>query len=240
MQVELAPDVVCEPWPERLKRHTGEPYERLKLPPGQPPAILSALSLDEKRVAVCRHWRDVDLYDVETNRVLKSTFITTGDVALLAFAEHVLVLVLHSIQEYRVLNDTVIVLDARTLEKRNEFTLGGAVYDVAVSRDGLILATRTLKDVLILRSAVDGTVFHVERGESFAEDEVSLLEIEDEPGRSDGVVHVAVGCAWRMTRVPRLQILAVLCAPTLSTVFERFVRRDGDHAVLSRVLGWAL
>ena len=240
MHLDLAPDVSAEPRYVTAVRRVSitEPHERFGIPvvQSQRYKVLSNLSLDESHVAVCADGVTIDLWDVKTRKIVSRIQLVTGSVRRFVFAETVLVV---NLALSTAVMDCLLVLDGRTLEQRNMFNFFDIPYEMAVSRDGLILAMRAMEGTLTLRSLTENRIYHVETGEMYTSETSAELKIEDEPGRSDGLVHVAVGYVWRMTRTPRMKIFALLCAPQTTTqACWRFLRLDGDHAVLTRVLGW--
>lgn len=64
--------------------------------------------------------------------------------------------------------------------------------------------------------------------------------MDPEPGRSDGLLHVNDGRAYRLTRRPRVSVLTMVGATDTTVLKRRLLDRSGDNAVLARVLLWLL
>ena len=237
MQVELAPDVVTEPW----KADAAYFSQRLCDVIRNVPAAYWIWITNDKHVAVGCARGVVEVHDIASKKLVARVQLPTSNAIthlLFSGAE----LIAGSMQrgfdsEYISL---FFVLNANTFEVRNSFLRAGEVYRIAASSSSHLLAvTYYAGDIDVFDTRTGETLYSIEASRTISKP-ASKFSIEDEPGSSDGVLHAAVGYSLRMMRQDRFRVLVVLAAPSATVLSQRLLSACGDGRVLNRVLGWLL
>ena len=232
MDIALAPDVHCEPV-------RGGSDDSVWLGLLEDYVVEAAMPCKTRRVmGWARGWDEVKICirDIATGVQLKQTtvMLTSLD-RILCAGDVIVVLQKHSAREGD-FGFKGVVLDARTLIERGRLPCPMLVpSEEAISSDGRLLALLYPTFYVI----IDLRTFKRIRSE-FVLDQRTNFRFMDEPGRSDGVLHVCVGKALRLVRQERVAVFAVLAAPTASSLREAFLNKSGDHRVLVKVLGWMI
>ena len=227
MQVAAAPDVVCTPMQPRMP-FTSLPENVL---------VASTFSPDETLYYQAYTNGMLSVFETKTFTRLSNTRITMGDIVRLACTGSSLQVYVCATAYYRYRNAFRVEVDPETLIVKWSESLAEAVDDMAVSPDASFMALRSGHKLELC--GMDMRVFYFKL---FMEPigALSDLKIVAEPGRSDGVVHVAVGVALRVTRLARYSVLALQVAPHHTAVNLGLLRACGDGRVLNRVLRWLL
>ena len=235
MEIELAPDVHCEPWRADL-----DPDLRPDVTVGfwRVDSVVAALTPSKTRL-VMGWWRPRDLVTIfivviATREFLvqKTLHLTSLD-RILCAGDVVVVLQKHIARD----GDfafKIVVLDALTLVERGRMPGETLVpSEEAISSDGRLLALLYPTFYTI----IDLHTFKRIHSE-FVLGESTNFRFVPEPGRSDGVLHLCVGTAVRLVRQERVALFAVMAAPSRSLLRAAFLNKSGDNRVLVRVLGW--
>ena len=234
MDFERADDVKFVPW---LVAWSDQPHVARGLS-----SHISVFSLDGKTFAAGYETGTVALFNSASGECVAELRRSGWKPLCFEFAANVLFVVYkpatgHYCRNY---GAEIMVLDASTLQVRKKMEFCDSIFDMAVSSDATVCLVRFIFGGVRIFDVRTEERLCTYDAQDLCEMIMCELKIATEPGKSDGIAHIAMGHALRMTRKARKQVLAVLAAPPLTVMYTRLVLRDGDGAILTRVLRFLL